>query len=277
MRALPSFPPREWKAVLAGYFDDSGHESDSGPGGRFYCTAGYLSDEQFWAPLANMWGHLLMQHGLQEIHMKNFYREARARGWDEAKTNAVLGDFVDVIRQSKVMGFGVGIDVKFWRGQSKERRRTFGTAAEFAMQRVLRMMMDKLETVRMNDDVGVIFDQDRESAKPRLGRYFNVQDLDRLFKQRVIGISFVRADRCYPLQAADILAWQTRRDLIIRNDGLERTHILKQMLTPLPGEVLHYQGEYWDESSEPDLARAEAQLEEIREAERRQGGAKGEG
>jgi hypothetical protein len=254
--------------VLEGYYDDSGKE-DAGP---FVCLAGYLApNDTHWMPFFERWAKLLMLHDLPELHMKTFHGVATDKGWDGDKRNAVLSDFVEAIRTSQLIGFGVGIDTKVWKTLSKERRRRFGTAQEFAMQRILRMTIEKLLAVGLTrQHVNVVFDQDEEFCKPRLTRYFAARKADRIFKEMVPIISFADAKVCYPLQAADLLVWLTRRCLISREMGteapLDRAH-LGRLVSPPEDEISHYAWEFWGAKTvERELTKVEKEWARVHSA-----------
>jgi hypothetical protein len=250
-----------WQLMLEGYYDDSGKEND----GTYVCLAGYLApNDSHWTPFVEKWRHLLVLHGLEELHLKTFLRVAEKKGWDKPKRDAVLSDFIDVVRNAQLIGFGVGVDVKVWKVLPKERRKRFGTAQEFAMQRILRMTIEKLMAVGIKDHVNVVFDQDEEFCSPRLMRYFAAREADRLFKEMVPIISFADARVCYPLQAADLLAWFSRRRLSEREnpETTEKTPDSRylRLVTPPDGEVLHYEWEFWGEkNTEKALTKVEAE------------------
>ena len=265
-------PFPRWILVLEGYYDDSGKEDD----GPLVCLAGYLApSDTHWPPFMDRWGQLLMVHDLAELHMKTFRRLAEKKGWDATKQTAVLREFIDVIRTSQLMGFGMGLDAVAWKALSRERRKRFGTAQEFAMQRILRMTIEKMISVGLTHrHINVVFDQDEEFCKPRLTRYFGARKADRVFKQSVPIISFADARVCYPLQAADLLVWFSRRRLLERwNTKRSPDPLFSHLITPPDGEVLHYEWEGWDEKIiHKELARTEAEwaaeLAKVSSAER---------
>ena len=281
-----SAPFPRWLLVIEGYYDDSGKEDD----GPLVCLAGYLApSDTHWPPFADRWGQLLMRHGLDDLHMKTFRRVAQKKEWDANKQVAVLRDFIDVIRTSQLMGFGVGLDAVAWKALSPERRKSFGNAQEFAFQRILRMTIEKMISVGLtHQHINVVFDQDEAFCAARLKRYFGARKADRIFKQSVPIISFADARICHPLQAADLLVWFSRRRLLQRwVTKQDPDPLFDHLIIPPDGQALHYEWEGWDEKTiHKELARTEAEwaaelvgAEAIQEAERkRRGGAQdGEG
>ena len=207
--------------MLEAYFDDSGKEADQS--NRFVCIAGYLSFVSCWEEFNRKWACLLQEHKLPELHMKHWKSIARQNGWTNHHASAVLNDFVDVIRESDVWGFGAGVDVQQWRALSRERRAQFGSAQEFAMQRTFRMIVDVMYEHALTVPLNLVFDQDEEFSKPRLTRYYGIRKFDPVVRSRAAIISFADAKLCYSLQAADLLAYLTRARLLDGIDGRPET------------------------------------------------------
>jgi hypothetical protein len=174
---------------------------------------------------------------------------------------ASLIDFINVIRGTRLTGFGIAIDVEVWRKLSKERRKTFGSAHEFAFQRILRKVIDRMIKARVFEDLNVVFDQDRTACGPRMNRYFAAIDFDPHSREMLAAISFASAKKCLPLQAADLLAWETRRQLIQDVESKSKkppNRRFGHLLTPLPGEPLRYEYEGWNaETTEKYLSQME--------------------
>ena len=81
-------------------------------------------------------------------------------------------------------------------------------------------------------------------------------------------MSFADSEHFYPLQAADLLAWETRRELAHRIEGERGTARWAELMTALPyGELDYAAGEYWNkEWIDRDLPNIEAEHEAARAA-----------
>ena len=66
---------------------------------------------------------------------------------------------------------------------------------------------------RETESVTVVFDQDFEFARRRLGLFHTLGRFNRRGAERCAGIMFADAERYIPLQAADLLAWTARSSL----------------------------------------------------------------
>lgn len=198
----------EWKLVINGFFDDSGSERD--PASRFPCLAGYIAHDTYWFTFQEHWRHILLQHGMPGLHMRTFVRVAQEKGWSTPKRREVVLDFVKVIKQCRLIGFGVGVDAHVWANLGKERRGAFGNAQEFCFQRIVRRVVDRLEEAHEQEPLQLIFDRDIEYARRRLRLFENILKGDRSASNRIATIGFGDTEWHLPLQAADLLAWETR-------------------------------------------------------------------
>lgn len=245
--------------LLEAYFDDSGQESDRS--NRFVCIAGYLSPTSYWGDFNKRWECLLLKHGIPDLHMKEWSAIKRAKGWTDSYADSVLDEFIDVIRASMLWGFGAGVDARQWAALPAPKRKQYGSAQEFVMQRVFRMIMDQVSKAGLEAYINLVFDQDEAFSKPRLTRYFDVKKIDSLAKKRAAIISFADAKVCYSLQAADLLAYMTRARLLERANSKPESPHWKRLMTPLPGTANKYNWDGWDGPEvEAELDRALATL-----------------
>ncbi len=226
------------------FFDDSGKECDT----AFPCLAGYLAHNSYWFEFNTKWQHLLLRHGLPYLHMKEFVSFARAKGWNGQKRNEVILEFIEVIKQARLIGFGVAIDSAAWRALSSKRRRAFGSGQEFCFQRVIRRIVDRLEEADERDDVVIVFDRDMEFAKPRLTLFEHILKGDPRASRRIASIAFSDSKKYFALQAADLLAWETRSELIQRANKQPSKGRFQELMKALPHGELDYEGEFWDQT-----------------------------
>jgi hypothetical protein len=256
------------KAVFECYFDDSGQESaTSNP---IVVMAGYLAVDPVWDQFSKLWAHLLIKHDLPHIHMKEMGSVARTKGWDRTKIAAVLLDFVGLIKWAPgLIGFGVAVDADAWRALPKERRNRFGNAQTFCCTRILRRIVDRLDITGGTSPplVAVYFDQDFEYAKRRLPIFEEVKKRSESLRRILVNVSFANSDFYYPLQAADMLVWATRRILMTRL-GVKQSDLWDDLLSKFPiGELEYAAGEFWDKATiENNLPNLEQEILKTRQA-----------
>lgn len=246
------------------FFDDSGKESDANH--RFVCIAGYLAHDQFWYGFTQRWRHLLLKHGIPAVHMREWEGVRKAHHWSLDYGHRILGEFIALIREFSLIGFGMAVDAEVWRKLSPERRKSFGDAQEFCFQRIIRRVVDRMEKAGEREPLAIVFDQDFQFARPRLRLMEHIHKRDRRLAEQLSAISFADSRRYYQLQAADILAWETRRHLVNRSGAQAETEGWKELFAALPDGELDYEGEFWDaEMVETEFAKVEADWKKMQE------------
>src|SRR5271157_1125684 len=247
---------KRWNVVVHVFFDDSGK---LGGDGDFVCMAGYIADGEAWDNFTNKWALLLLKHGLPYIHMREFiplkgvYRNLN---WDNTRRDEVLAEFIDLIREHVIAGFGIGVDAKYFRSMSKDVKRELGDPHMFCFQRILRVVVKKLRSVGYEGTMSPIFD-DCEQYSTRCYRMWSrwrVKEPD--FGRLVPSITFAD-DKVYaPLQAADILAWESHKQLKQEAANYKpRKQFERLMQSTTPGYGLDYGSEVWEKSGLDELYR----------------------
>jgi hypothetical protein len=224
--------------MLHGFFDDSGKESESA--NRIVCIGGYVSGSaQVWNGLAELWKNFLLKHDLEWLHMKDFMCEDSSEyaylGWDWPKKRAVLEDFSSAIKISQIIGFGVAVDADGWRQLPPEFVKKHGTCQEFCFTLILQMVVERMKRSTPDERISILFDCDRGFTPARFQRYLrfrdNVPDADRFLCGFTVGEPKV----FLPLQAADLLAWEVRKDVMRRISGFESRPEFQHLMMVLPG------------------------------------------
>ncbi len=231
------------------FFDDSGKESD--PSNRFVCMAGYLAlGDSYWNIFAQGWNHLLLKHGITWVHMKEMIPlqgEYSGLGWDTTKRDAVLKEFISVIKFSQLIGFGVGLDAEAWRTLvPKDVTKREGDAQVFCLTRILRMIVERMKKSVPRDYAALHFDSDESFVPARFRRFRKVIDRVPDGPQYLGSITFTDPKLYAPLQSADLLAWETRKELMQKTGGFESTDRFKELFRMLPlGDFPDYTSELW--------------------------------
>jgi hypothetical protein len=237
--------------VIHCFLDDSGKESQ--PTMPVVTMAGYFAQLDALNSVYQKWAQLLLKHGIPGIHMKELIHLSgtyKDLGWDIPKRDVVLNDFIGVIREERLVGVGVAVKMSAWRGMVKEHRDVdFGTVQEFCLQRILRRVVDRLNSAQAEDSVALVFDRDPEFAANRV-KLFNALLAHRAEARKLLcSITFADPWRYPGLQCADILAWETRKEMIQRLSGHQSTKRWIAMFTQMPQYHLDYIGELWDEEA----------------------------
>jgi hypothetical protein len=233
--------------MLAGFFDDSGKESN--PRGEFVCLAGYVAGDMGWTDFVALWGQLLLKHGIPYLHMKDFvplqgpYKQL---GWSISKRNEVLSDFIAVIKDTNLIGVGVSVHAQAWRTVvPEELARQHGNAMEFCFQRVCRLIVDRMKKVAPRELLGMYFDCDEEFSAARFRLFSWVRQHNETAREYISSITFANPLHWVGLQAADFLAWQTRKEMLQKLGGFDSTAQWKELFALDLGYVPEYIGEAW--------------------------------
>lgn len=124
---------------LFAYFDESGKFHD---GSGYVCLCGYLGDDTAWEEqFHKRWIELLSKYKFGYIHMTEFDSECKRRGW-ENRADDILSEFIEVIRDSEIVGFSVGVDGAYFKDKYKKAGLSSKDPAQFAVGRILAQMRD---------------------------------------------------------------------------------------------------------------------------------------
>lgn len=240
------FGPKEWVAVIRGFFDDSGKENN--PSSRAVCMAGYLLGDFNIGAFVQSWNMLLMRYGISWVHMKDLMYdqdEYKPLKWYWPKKKRVIESFAALINSFQLVGFGVAIDAESWREIPKEITDREGNAQQFCFLRIMKLVKQRVALVSPDDYVSVIFDCDKEFTPVRFQRYLDILDADREAKRVFRSFAIADPKTFIPLQAADFLAWETRKEIIRKTEGLSSRPEFEVLLKTLPEFPQDYIGEFW--------------------------------
>lgn len=199
--------------MIWGYFDESGKLADS----EFICLCGFLSDEK-WEDFCDAWGVLLKQYGIQRLHMASLF--ARKEGfcnanWTENERDSALREFVKVIRSNTLACFGIALDATYYRGMDRQMKEVFGQkqAQDFVFQRLLRLVSNQLLEWKIPFGVSLMFDYSEDFSLLCLKSLARLRGRHEDIKSVAAAITFADSYQFFPLQAADMLAYGTFRNL----------------------------------------------------------------
>ena len=232
--------------MIRAYFDDSGSESLSS--GTHVCLAGYLADDHYWVTFNRLWRHQLVRHGIGCVHMKDLIPlqgEYKSLGWDTTKRDQVIGDFIRVIQYSELIGFGVAVDAAAWREVRKKSPKS-ANAQMFCFSRLFRLVVERMKKSAPREWLNVHFDSNPEFGAQRLRLFDDIRRTDKDAQWLIPSITFADMKTYLPLQAADILAWESRKELLQKAGGYESTPRFKEIVAAMGISNLEFVSELWD-------------------------------
>lgn len=241
--------PQEWGLMLSGFFDDSGKESN--PGNRIVCIAGYLAHANFWSLFHPAWAQNLMFNGISWLHMKDFMfdsDEYASKGWDWPKKREIIEGFMGVIKSCRLIGYGVAVDAEAWRKIPRELTDREGNAQEFCFMRIMRMLVERMKISLPRDVVSVCFDCDLGFSAGRFRKFVGIRESSSEANRYLQSFSIAEPKAYLGLQAADLLAWETRKELMRKLGGFESRPEFKFLLEASLDVPMIYESELWDAS-----------------------------
>lgn len=215
--------------VLGAYMDESGLEDDPTPVGFVFSYAGLLAPLDDWEEFSAKWVELLLAEDLPdppELHMKNFlHSQDDFEGWDTERKTRVLSGLIDLINSTPAIGHACITD----RGKPKE---WVGTLAGNMMANkeifytsglchcALNLSARSSMFIGADEEITFICGDNKEWGFELLRWYAEMKESEELpieLRRRLGPIALASPKRLPPLQAADLLAYESRRKAIDLN------------------------------------------------------------
>ena len=205
-------PPDQWlMAVLKAYIDDSG---DQWPGHTALSMAGYIATIEEWDRFEQAWIRVLTEFEAPYLHMKEFKERYGAfKTWPPSKEKDAdfLAKLTVVIGNAGLRAFGSVVvldDIKRLRHE-----RTINIQAKPI---AIYTSLIELRALYPRDELEVVLDRTNDAAA-------SVADAEKYAASHPVPIEFptftilsksgpCRSKSMPPLQAADFLAWEIRKE-----------------------------------------------------------------
>lgn len=210
-------------AIIHAAFDESGKFKDH----DVVSLCGWISPYDFWEAFSAQWAAALEQFGMNELHTAEFmglhgqYSNLRRR-WGqgrERKKDKALTALATVIKKTMSKGVGAGIDAKYYRSMSQKFRDANGDPFYIAFQEVIRQSMkyvlaySKFYALGQDVKISLIFDQNEDQAEQCLKILNKLKKIHADIRERITGICFCDRRSYAPLQAADFIAYVTKKEI----------------------------------------------------------------
>jgi hypothetical protein len=173
--------------------------------------------------------------------------EYKSKEWDAVKRDQVVGDFISEINRANLVGIGIAVEVSAWRAvKNLNPDIPFGTVQDFCFGRILRRIVDRLDAAQLDSKVALVFDRDPEFSSNRINLFNYCLQRDSRARRLLASIMFADPNVYPGLQCADLLAWETRKDLIQKAGGFKSTKRWRELFTKMPDYKLDYMGEFYN-------------------------------
>ena len=215
------------------------------PGPMVTCAAHLVHSSQC-ERLDRHWRNLLMKHDLPVTNHGGWLGIARSKSLSEEDKGATLREFA--IAAGDAMGFVVAIHEATWARVFRSRRRLFGSAEAFCYLRLLRVVLDRLESVQEASPIAVLFRRDVGSMDRAAKSAAKLFEMDTRACERVESMAFVDSRRDCHFAMTDLLIHLALPRLTGVPAGTAKhppaALRTASLLPPLPDQVVI---ELWDE------------------------------
>ncbi len=240
--------PDDWiMAVVRAYIDDSGSPSD--PNHTYITMAGYSCAVQEWNRFEKKWGEILKVFNIPYLHMREFakpnsiYEHIKAD--DEAMRHLFMM-LINAIHHGTLVGFDCSIHLNDLRAFSEHHGINLD-AHSMALYGCFLNLLVYNEEYR-DEKIEIVVDRfDRSHQKLSTAMDYSFSDTQAESGAKVLSMVCLLDDQTYknvyPLQAADFLAWESRKNLE-DNKGFKPTYEERKVREKLSEAYAQYSREH---------------------------------
>jgi len=203
--------------VLKAYLDESGIHQ----GSRICAIAGFVGAQDEWERIERSWNRALSEAGIDTFHMAEFEsRRGPYGGWSEERRHGLLAKLVEILKARDIHSVGSGIVVQdFLQLPADERAwMTHGnpdTPYFLCFQHCIVEAAHLADGLELTERVGFTFDRNDSFASEATRLYNRMKD-DPNWENRfrlADAVAFASKRNAVPLQAADLAAYETYKQL----------------------------------------------------------------
>lgn len=222
--------------MLRAYFDDSGHSQD--PNDTVVCIGGCVSPVSAWEQLQPEWKRVLEDFKVPYLHMKEFAHSEGvfAEGWkgDEPKRTAFLGALMDTMDRHVMSVVSTTVLISDFNRLTAVQRQQMVDPHFMCLQDVFLASTITLHD-KPNEQVDIVFsNQSRHVGLTE--RFLESAREEMSLGGRLGAFTWASPQSILPLQAADLVAYETRRfakDLFLDQASTMRTP-MKRLFRMMP-------------------------------------------
>jgi Protein of unknown function (DUF3800) len=200
-------------ALHIAFFDESGKKDDH----PVVTFAGVCARQDKLQAFNAQWKALLGQYGITSLHMKDASDLNKQVGSMNAgqsfleRTNALI-PFADCINEHLELGLIQAWDVKGFLGMDQKVKDGVGNPSDPYYLAFARAVSELVDHVAADDRIELICDHDSETATECELHYQGMSAVDEQIRLKVVSLSFADDESFPALQAADLVAYLSRRE-----------------------------------------------------------------
>jgi len=210
---------------MKAYLDESGIHA----GAKVCAVAGYFGHEKSWRKFEKLWSPILRQFGVAEFHARRFFgrdnrgnRVGEYTGWDDHKARAFYDRLLDAISDCRVFPVGGVIVSSEWNALSHNERRyltggqlkngkfiTSGAPSKNYFLPFLQVITSVGNYCLEGEMARLFFGLGRTFSGYARDYFMKIQKLKGEYCKHLGDIDFPESANTCPLQAADLIAYET--------------------------------------------------------------------
>ena len=201
------------------YLDDSGKHAN--PKNKYTAICGYVAHATEFNRFSQEWMNCRHVWGAPPVHMSAIMYPDRDPEWQklkdvwgptwEGKRDQMLKEFGAIVRGCNVVCVGAVVDAEHYRSMPQDKFVSDHTPVSFAFQHAVIRAMQKIEVTDKHSPISIVIDDNREDSIRCYELLATLRNLLPAVRERIDGICFVN-DRSYPpIQAADMIAYESRQ------------------------------------------------------------------
>jgi len=198
-------------SMVSVYFDDSGTHQQS----AVAVAACFVSDHRRWGLFSADWNSVLTKEGIREtgFHMADFVARQPPFDWDDTRRDLALKRLIGIIRDHALVGMTTAVSKRDYDQliTGRLREKLGNNHYTFAVQSCMSHINEWRHTLHDSQPYSYVFDQ-MGKGKNEINRFFEDMVGNNLtihFGIEESGWSFQDRRQELPLQAADMLAWES--------------------------------------------------------------------
>lgn len=209
-----SFGKHRAVLMLRAYLDESGASHDS----SFVCMGGCLASLDSWTLFEEKWKSILYRYGVSWLHMTDFEAyQGEFRGWTRIKHDDFLGDLMPVILQTIQLYIGASEDAWAHSHIPEPKDDPYFNC----LLTCIDCAASYVSNLDDDEKVEMIFADHPEFGR-RVRRLYPEIKAVSGFYSRLASDTYGSPKDFLPLQAADLIAFEFRKERERRADGCKR-------------------------------------------------------